>query len=475
MPRSSKPAWQTLTWHKARRQWKKFREGKTYYLGDSGLNKSDRTGHDRALSEWREIEDRLTHDANDAAEQQRRERLAEENADLHLGVRLARGEQVPGIDRILQGDLVLERQLLKIAAQAAGVADEPDFALDGSDNGDDGTTIDVAIAQFLTSFRSDVKLGSKSRSRHKALRAHLSRFADWQQDGKPRLGGQPAASINEQTLTGFRSHLIDLIAAGEIAHITARDVLMAVRQFIRRAYEENVIARPPRNLDSRHLAINVPARKPKHLTLGQIKTLLAGASDRTKLYLELSLNIGGTQIDIADLAPDELDLKKGTIRRKRSKTRGHEGAPEVEYKLWPSVIDGLMKHRTRKGNHVLTNEQGQPLIREELLPGGKLWRVDNIGTAYRRLVVKVNKAAVKAAAEAGNDALPEILPHFKLLRATAANMIEQHPQYKPVAGLYLAHAPGTVRERFYTAADQRLLAEALQWLGKTLGIVQSGD
>ena len=70
------------------------------------------------------------------------------------------------------------------------------------------------------------------------------------------------------------------------------------------------------------------------------------------------LNCGMYQNDIAELRQEEVNWKKGTITRARSKTRERNG-PVVTYKLWPETLCLLKKHRAtgRAGAH---HRRGQP-------------------------------------------------------------------------------------------------------------------
>ena len=84
-----------------------------------------------------------------------------------------------------------------------------------------------------------------------------------------------------------------------------------------------------------------------------IKTLLAGATDRDKLYLLLMMNCGFTQVDIANLKQDEVDFKAGTITRKRSKTQDYDKVPTVRYPLWKTTLALLKVFHDQKGDLVL--------------------------------------------------------------------------------------------------------------------------
>jgi integrase len=65
-------------------------------------------------------------------------------------------------------------------------------------------------------------------------------------------------------------------------------------------------------------------------------------SGQSRLHFLLCLNAGFLASDINDLRRSEVDWSAGTITRRRTKTREHEAAPVVRYKLWPETF-GLLK------------------------------------------------------------------------------------------------------------------------------------
>src|SRR5208337_356959 len=116
--------------------------------------------------------------------------------------------------------------------------------------------------------------------------------------------------------------------------------------------------------------------------------LLGLATERTRLYLLLMLNTGMTQKDIADLTPIEVNLTHGWIERRRSKTKKSENTPTIKFKLWNTTLELLRKHHSQDDpDRILTNEDGRPLRVDELRED-KWISIDNIATAYKRLVAK---------------------------------------------------------------------------------------
>ena len=57
---------------------------------------------------------------------------------------------------------------------------------------------------------------------------------------------------------------------------------------------------------------------------------------------------------------------------------------------------------------------------------------------------------------------------LKFFRKTSANLLRSNKDYGGWEVLFLGHAPATVEERHYTQAPQKLLNEALAWLGQAI-------
>ena len=304
-------------------------------------------------------------------------------------------------------------------------------------------TLRQGIDLFLKSKSSQVDRGERSASRYDSIRIGVELFAT--QAGEHR----PITLINTAVLNRFKDHLESLIEKGELSGYSGRDRLQAVKQFVRWAYEQELIETLPRVIQSREFAIAVGSSSIETFTDDEIKRLLSSASDTTRLYLLLMLNCGMQQADIAELRHDEVDWKRGYIHRKRSKTRKgnrSENVPTVRYLLWAETISLLKEHRSSDKHLVLTNQKGQPL-KVETIENGKLKKVDNIRSAYRRLAIKV-----------------KVDKPSKLLRKTAATKLGSHPEYSRFAQHFLGHAPSTIADRHYVVPPQEQFDEAVSWL-----------
>ena len=252
----------------------------------------------------------------------------------------------------------------------------------------------------------------------------------------------------------FTSHLHECVSDGRFSRTYAAEILSSVKSLIRWAYKTERLEELPRNLDDRSTCIEKSPTDIKTFTIAEIRTLLDAATERSRLYLLLMLNCGMTQVDIAKLRPEEVDWKKRTVTRKRSKTRRHEGVPTVTYPLWPLTMRLLRKHRSSDPDRVLTAENGQPLWSESLDSKDRLAKRDAIASAYRRLKRKTG-----------------IKKTLKVLRKTSSTLIDHHPEFRGLAELFLGHSPRSMKDRHYTAADLKGLARAVKWLGQEYGVV----
>ncbi|MEM6257464.1 MAG: hypothetical protein AAGI37_04040 [Planctomycetota bacterium] len=443
-----------LTWFAPRKCWKKKIKGKVYYLGPGGVNKSDREAKRQAQEELEEIKATLTRDPEAEALAKRRAeikaeplRVVAENLSFDGFEAIRRGlvdgkaehiATIIGDDGKIKKMGIKGRQLVK---------PKPRKKLSNSITG--------LIDEYLAGVRASAKAGSKSMGRYATLLVHLEKFCNWAHDGQP-VGEQEPAAIRTSMLSQWHIHLLEQIGAETFSPKYANDLLSSVKQFISWAWEQEKCGLP-RNLRSKSLTIPIPKKRPQHMKLSDIRRLLEVASDRTTLYILLALNTGMTAKDISDLHPDELNVRKGTITRARSKTRRHANAPTVTYKLWPQTIKLLKQHRQKQGDRVLLTMKGDPLVRSWIKDDGKAAKVDSIRLAWLR--------AIKAT---GRDDQQEVKGTFKLLRATGANLIEQSGKFNGAATLYLAHSPGTVADQHYLASNQKSLDNAVEWLGKKI-------
>ncbi len=313
-------------------------------------------------------------------------------------------------------------------------------------------TIGQAVGAFLLRQKAKVVAGDISAGWYDIQNRCVNHFADF-------VGKRFSVDrINGQILVTYHTELLEQIGKGWTPDYA--DAYMRVcKQFVRWCWEIELLDNPPRNLKNPDLTITTTAKNIKPFSVEDITVILSHASERTRLFLLLMLNCGYTQKDLSDLPPNEVAWDRGRIIRKRSKTSDKEGVPTVEYPLWKETFRLLKKHGDQKGERVLTNEDGKPLKVEELRTdeNGKtrLVKIDNVASAYARLVRKLKK----------KELVKEAKP-LKLFRKTSHSVLKNCKDYSHYAVYFLGHSPRTVADRNYFGLDQANFDRAVKWLGR---------
>ena len=310
-------------------------------------------------------------------------------------------------------------------------------------------TVEALVNSFLATKRAQVDAGDLSAGRYDPLRVHLHHLRDW-------LGPSlPVSSISGKVVKDYHTELLNGVTTKRWSSSYAHDRMSALKGFLRWLWRTEAIDALPRILDSKSddLKIGKKLTNPSIFTIAEIKTLLRAATDRTKLYLLLMLNTGMSQKDISDLLPSEVDWKRGTITRKRSKTARHDNVPTVSYRLWKETVRLLRKERASDSPTVLVNSDGGRLKVEMLDANGKLCKIDNVASAFSRL----RRAA-------------KIKKPLKLIRKTSATLLKSGKQFPGVEVVFLGHSPRSVADRHYAQVPQALLDNAIEWLGKQYGV-----
>ena len=310
-------------------------------------------------------------------------------------------------------------------------------------------TLKAAIDRFLTTKQSQVGQGITP-GRWDCLQRYTLAFSRFIGDGLA------VADLAESHLADYHAHLLTKIKHHDYSRDTAWLAMAIVKQFVRWAYRQRMIAEMPRNMDSRDcddLTITTPAKQIPTFTTDEVKDILKAATPTTRLYVLLALNCGMTQKDISDLKPDQVDLDLGTITRKRSKTTNCENVPVVCYKLWAETLRLLRIHRSSDPGRWLVSEENNPLAVVELSDDGKLRRWDCVAQAFKYLRASMS-----------------IKHPFKVLRKTSATMLAGSRDFCSVAELFLGHAPKTIADKHYADAPQKILDDGLDWMAGQYGV-----
>jgi integrase len=335
------------------------------------------------------------------------------------------GEAIRWLDRI---------DAVKKHNEWNGVPDDPD------------KTLGSAFAKYLERERAALRQRSgSSPASWDNIRRNVKKFVF-------HLGGETVPA-NIITATKWDEWVIALSGKTEWSKAHIRDVLVSSRKFVEFLWQTNRIDELPRTLREAKIDVADPETI-KTLTNDEILCLIAEATGQTKLHLLLMLNIGATQKDISDLTKAQVDIKAGTITRKRSKTRGKRTVPTVTYPLWKTTLAELKKHWSDHPTLALTTRGGmswqETAINAET---GKLEKRDGIVSNFRHLRKRC-----------------DIDTTLKVFRSTSGDRIGQSKEYRELRSLFLGHSNKLMADRRYGNAPNELLAEAVTWLGEQYGM-----
>ncbi len=311
-------------------------------------------------------------------------------------------------------------------------------------------TVSFHIDDYLRKRRRDVKLGELLPGSYKPTVERLAHF-------KKFCGDKDIQSVNGQTLENYRDELLNKVEDDNIKFSSryAQHCLTMAKSFVRKMYESEVIDSLPRNINR----IKIFAEDPP-VTLWsktEVDTMLENGVERTKLFTLLMLNCAMYPSDIAELKQMEVDWRKGTITRKRTKTKKRKTAPEVTYYLWDETFKLLKKHRSKDKVFVFLNGNKVPLVRRELKVAKdgteKVAVTDNVKDCFKRVWSKL-KVKYKNR------------PDIKSLRKTSASKLGESTDFARYAQYFLAQAPTNLADKRYVVPSDEQFKEACAWLGE---------
>jgi len=338
-------------------------------------------------------------------------------------------------------------------------------------------TIGQAVESFLARAMVRVESGTYAPGYYDSLKRAMNHFADFV--GR-RVG---VASINGHTLGTYHTELERRIKDGWSKSYAA-GFLRMIKIFVGWCYDTELLDNLPRNMRRGNATLTIDIGKMKKPTFSneEIKILLDNATERTQLYMLLALNCAMTQIDIAELHPEQVDWANGRITRQRTKTEGNENVPEVSYPLWKRTFELLMQYGNRKGDRVLTNDEGRPL-KVEWLQGTDHKKIDNISTAYNRLLIKLTtskeekdttplqkttKLTTTRTKKGKSPLLKEAKP-FKTFRKTSPSRLEDS-EFASCARWFGGWSLKSVMDKHYICPPQETFDKAVKWLAKFYGL-----
>jgi integrase len=268
-------------------------------------------------------------------------------------------------------------------------------------------------------------------------------FRDW-------LQREEIEKITAETLQRYASWQLQRYADGLQKRATLEKKLFSAKRVVKWLWENEVLANIPRNLDS-VFRVKKPKTEKKVSTVKvysdeEIKTILAEAPERTKLYILLALNCGMYWADIADLKHGEFD---GThITRCRTKT-GEQGT----WLLWKETKIFLEKYATNEDDSetMLLHKDGSVLYWYKI-NAGKVSRCNHMQSAFSDLLERLGISGT-----------------FRQFRATGSSLIRDESD-TDTAKLFLANSKDSIAEMHYLADNFEGLNSALRKVEKRLGI-----
>jgi integrase len=309
-------------------------------------------------------------------------------------------------------------------------------------------TVKALADDWFRGLAAQVRANGLSPDRADAVRRFLAPFVAFVGEGAD------VGAIEPATLTAFHRFCLSQIGGGRWGAVYARDIFATARSWIRWLVELGVIVAPA-NLASKGFRFGSTVKRIQTWTPDEVRQVIGEAPGKLKLALLLMLNCGMTQGDVADLLDSEVDWRTGRIIRRRSKTAARESVPVVNYRLWPATFSLLKQYRSGQ-DRVLLTDAGNPFMRKKM-QAGKLVKVDGFARKYDKLRKRMK------------------LKPMKLLRKTAASLLETHEVYGRFTGLFLGHTPASMKDRHYSAPPQALFDEAVMWLGDQLGVARIGE
>jgi integrase len=252
--------------------------------------------------------------------------------------------------------------------------------------------------------------------------------------------GNDIDAINEESVKVFWNHL----RATGLGPSSRKKLMGFFRRFVRYLWEHEGITLP-KNLDSELFKVKVTTKAVKTWPLATVRQVLGELKPNLKLYALLGLNCGFTNMDIANINKEAVDLQKGRLVHKRIKTHEQSNVPTVEYKLWPETLALLGRFQSNHPGLFLVSMKGTPLVSTVYDSEGEAHLKDMVVQQWRRYAAD----------------LPIKLKNFRSIGAT---LLEEHPVYGRYASHFLGHSPKTIAGKHYVAPSQKNFDEALDWL-----------
>lgn len=293
------------------------------------------------------------------------------------------------------------------------------------------TSIGAALDSWLTIKRVRAKASSVV-----MLGTYVTQFR------KMLDADKPVGSLDEDA----SERVFHLLDAQSVAPATKRKQWITFKNFVKYAAAKYRFPLPA-NLDSKEYGWAVPITEKKMPPSAEVLAFVNELPDRLRLYALLAWNCGCNNIDIASLTRGQIDLKAGTLTRRRTKTGEWSSVPKVVYGLWRETARLLAQEMSADGELALGDVKGQPLYVTDKNGSGKLY--DKIKSQWRDTL---GRSAER----------PHTLKDF---RDFGSIMLQGSP-HRSYQQAWLGHSPNTVAGRHYSGTED--VIEACRWMERQI-------
>lgn len=160
-------------------------------------------------------------------------------------------------------------------------------------------TLDGHIGEYIALQKKRAESKQIKIRTYKAYQERTEYFRNWLRDDSRN-------EITARVVTAYHSHLLDLIAKGDMAEQYGASLFSQARTVIRWLWRHGA-CELPNNLDDALLSIQVTLKEIVPFTKDELQVIWDNASERTRLYALLMLNCGMLPSDIAELRAAEYD------------------------------------------------------------------------------------------------------------------------------------------------------------------------
>ena len=477
-----------LSQHKARGCWKKYRDGKTYYL----KHPLTKEGYEAALLEWSSIVARLDGERPNARQFFHHRELFTlvQNWYDHFGLPQNEAKLAKQVEQFLAWiDEQLKQPELPYTMPAGAFTNattRPEFMAEfvlapGAfnfstatyrlpskwqerirqlDNAPGSMKLPQTIEFWQEQYLARVKTRAKGTTTIGTARDRIQRL------GKFKTLADTSKHITTlvpKTLEKYHDDLDEL----PLSKASKEGYFAAFRMFVRWAATEpdcELYKKAPENLNSKGFTFREPdgtgrkrlAKKKLLWTPEEFALVLTKVPQPYRCYLVLSLNCGFRATDLNALRKDDLHLKIGRLIVQRQKMNQNDSSPVVSYPLWPVTVTLIKEVLSDDPVYVFQGHRGNRLVVQKFNADGEPKVHDNLATYWGK-----NRTEFGLKGK-----------HLDFIRKTGSTEIAR--SHRGVETLYLGESLVSVPDVHYTFHDGEPypdLDAAIEQLGMTFGLV----